>query len=95
MKIIFSFLFVHNRDNYDLDQYQDEDEAVKKRIYKQAITINQSTLLSPKFQRIHEGVSRVFGLDDPPPGFGLIYPKYYYLGLYFMKHFKFFVKYFY
>jgi len=73
-------ILLNYRENYDLEQFQDDDDAIKKRIYKQALVINQSTLISPKFQRIHEGVSRVFGLDDPPPGFGLIYPKYYYLG---------------
>ncbi len=52
---------------------------MKRKIYKQALNINQNCLVTPKLQRIHEGVSKVFGLDDPPPGFGLIYPKFYYL----------------
>jgi hypothetical protein len=55
------------------------NETVKKQIYKQAIDINQTSLLTPKSQRIQSTVTKVFGLDDPPPGFGLVYPKYYYL----------------
>lgn len=55
------------------------DDFLKKKIYKQAQDINQTSLATPKMQRIHEGVSKVFGMTDPPPGFGLIYPKFYYL----------------
>lgn len=43
-------------------------EVIKMSIYKKALTINQNSLVTPKFQRIHDGVSKVFGIDDPPPG---------------------------
>lgn len=76
-------LELDERDGSDLDSASviraDNSDQLKKKIYKQALTINQNSLVSPKLQRIHEGVSKVFGLDDPPPGFGLIYPKFYYL----------------
>jgi hypothetical protein len=51
----------------------------KKKIYKDALVINNMNLGTPKAKRIHDSVNKVFGSDDPPPGFGLIYPKYYYL----------------
>lgn len=54
-------------------------ENIKKRLYKQALNINQISLLTPKSQRIQSTVTKVFGLNDPPPGFGLVYPRYYYL----------------
>jgi len=56
-----------------------EDDSLKKKIYKHALNINNTSMVTPKMQRIHEGVSKVFGIDDPPPGFGLIFPKFYYL----------------
>jgi hypothetical protein len=55
------------------------EESVKKRIYQQAVDINQRTVRCPRLQRVHESVSKIFGIDDPPAGFGLVYPKCYYL----------------
>lgn len=55
------------------------DESLKKRLYQHAIDINQRSSVNPRTQRIQDSVSKIFGLDDPPAGFGLIYPKYYYL----------------
>lgn len=55
------------------------DESLKKRLYQHAIDINQRSRVNPRTQRIQDSVSKIFGLDDPPAGFGLIYPKYYYL----------------
>ncbi|CAF1075097.1 unnamed protein product [Brachionus calyciflorus] len=57
----------------------EEEIYNKSRVYKQAQDIKNVTLLNPKFKRISDGVTKVFGLNDPPPGFGLSYPKYYYL----------------
>jgi hypothetical protein len=54
-------------------------EKAKKKILKDAININKANLQSPKAKRIHDSITKVFGNDDPPAGFGLIYPKYYYL----------------
>lgn len=54
-------------------------EKAKKKILKEAININKANLQSPKAKRIHDSIAKVFGNDDPPAGFGLIYPKYYYL----------------
>jgi len=71
-------------DNSEMDSgFQSRPESnqgkTKKKIYKDALVINNMNLGTPKAKRIHDSVNKVFGSDDPPPGFGLIYPKYYYL----------------
>ena len=77
-KLIFMIFFLRYFVSFFL-RSSSVNETVKKRLYKQALDINQVSLLTPKSQRIQSTVSKVFGLDDPPPGFGLVYPKYYYL----------------
>jgi hypothetical protein len=55
----------------------DSGNVIKNKVLKQAKKIK--TLNSPKSKRIHDSITKVFGNDDPPPGFGLTNPKYYYL----------------
>lgn len=61
------------------DESSDEIETFRKQIYSQARSINKSCLAKPKEQRLHDSISKVFGVDDPPPGFGHCYPRHYFL----------------
>ena len=54
-------------------------EVLKKKVYSQAKFINKTCAATPKIQRLNENVSKVFGMGDPPPGFGNTYPNYYFL----------------
>lgn len=40
----------------------------KNIIYQDAMSIEKNSVNTPKFKRIRDYVSRVFGVDDPPPG---------------------------
>jgi hypothetical protein len=61
----------------DVQSRSDSGNVIKNKVLKQAKKIR--SLDSPKSKRIHDSITKVFGNDDPPPGFGRLNPKYYYL----------------
>jgi hypothetical protein len=65
--------------NLSIIREKTEDDLIKKKVYTQAKVINKACVAPPKIQRLHENVSKVFGMDDPPAGFGNCYPRYYFL----------------
>ncbi|RMZ95490.1 hypothetical protein BpHYR1_029564 [Brachionus plicatilis] len=65
--------------NCGLSRSESPNELKKNNVYKKAEVFKNVTLADPKFKRMTESLTKVFGLSDPPPGFGFCYPRYYYL----------------
>lgn len=55
------------------------DNENSKNVYKQAFNISKTNLVSPKIKRINENVTKIYGFEDPPPGFGFSYPRFYFI----------------
>jgi hypothetical protein len=52
--------------------------VIPKAVYDYAAMVNH-TLESPRQNKLDHDVATVLGSSDPPPGFGFLHPRFYYL----------------
>ncbi|CAF0874711.1 unnamed protein product, partial [Didymodactylos carnosus] len=51
---------------------------IPRSLYDYAATVHEM-FESPRYSKLHHDVSTVLGSADPPPGFGFLHPRFYYL----------------